>query len=100
MRGRTLNAAAIILDEGQNTTVGQMRMFLTRMGYGSKVVVTGDVTQSDLPKTVRSGLNDAVHRLRDIDRIAIIHLGEADIVRHALVQKIVQAYDEGEQKRR
>src|SRR5436305_5929890 len=74
MRGRTLNLSVIILDEGQNTTVPQMRMFLTRMGNGSKIVVTGDVTQVDLPKQTRSGLADAVQRLRDIDRTAIIYL--------------------------
>jgi phosphate starvation-inducible PhoH-like protein len=94
MRGRTLNQAAIILDEGQNTTIPQMRMFLTRMGMGSKIVVTGDITQVDLPKQTRSGLTDAVHRLRNIERIAIIHLGQKDIVRHPLVQQIVEAYDE------
>jgi phosphate starvation-inducible protein PhoH and related proteins len=94
MRGRTLNQAVIILDEGQNTTVPQMRMFLTRMGNGSKIIVTGDVTQVDLPKQTRSGLADAVHRLRDIDHIAIIYLDERDIVRHPLVQQIVRAYDE------
>ncbi len=94
MRGRTLNSAVIILDEGQNTTIPQMKMFLTRMGHGSKIIVTGDVTQIDLPKTMRSGLVDAVHRLRDMDRIAIIHLNEHDIVRHPLVQQIVRAYEE------
>jgi phosphate starvation-inducible PhoH-like protein len=95
MRGRTLNQAVIILDEGQNSTVPQMKMFLTRMGNGSKIIVTGDVTQVDLPKTTRSGLIDAAHRLRDIDRIAIIHLTEHDIVRHPLVQRVLQAYEEG-----
>ncbi|HZU34449.1 MAG TPA: PhoH family protein [Gemmataceae bacterium] len=94
MRGRTLNMSAIILDEGQNTTIPQMRMFLTRMGNGSKIIVTGDVTQVDLPRTMRSGLVDAVHRLRDLERIAIIHLTEHDIVRHPLVQQIVRAYEE------
>ncbi len=93
MRGRTLNQAAIILDEGQNTTVAQMKMFLTRMGHGSKIIVTGDVTQIDLPSTTRSGLVDAVRRLRNIDRLTVIRLGEADIVRNPLVQKIVKAYD-------
>lgn len=93
MRGRTLNQAVIILDEGQNTTIPQMKMFLTRMGQGSKIIVTGDVTQVDLPKQTPSGLADALHRLRDIDRIAIVHLSQADIVRHALVQAIVQAYE-------
>jgi phosphate starvation-inducible protein PhoH and related proteins len=93
MRGRTLNNAAIILDEGQNTTIAQMKMFLTRMGHGSKIIVTGDVTQVDLPRTVRSGLIDAMHRLHGIERIAIVHLTEKDIVRHPLVQAIVLAYD-------
>ena len=94
MRGRTLNQAVIILDEGQNTTVPQMKMFLTRMGNGSKIMVTGDVTQVDLPRQMRSGLVDAVHRLRDLDRIAIIYLDEHDIVRHPLVQLIVRAYED------
>src|SRR4029077_14689778 len=80
MRGRTLNRAVIILDEGQNTTVSQMKMFLTRMGNGSKIIVTGDVTQVDLPKQTRSGLTDAVQRLRDLERIAIVYLDEHDIV--------------------
>lgn len=96
MRGRTLNMAAIILDEGQNTTVPQMKMFLTRMGNGSKIIVTGDVTQVDLPKQMRSGLTDAVQRLRDLEGIAVIHLGKEDIVRHPLVQQIVLAYEEKE----
>src|SRR5919205_847460 len=87
MRGRTLNQAVIILDEGQNTTVPQMKMFLTRMGNGSKIIVTGDVTQVDLPKQTRSGLIDAVHRLRQVERIAIVHLDQNDIVRNPLVQQ-------------
>jgi phosphate starvation-inducible PhoH-like protein len=99
MRGRTLNQSVIILDEGQNTTVPQMKMFLTRMGNGSKIIVTGDVTQVDLPKQTHSGLIDAMHRLRDIDRIAIVHLDEHDIVRHPLVQQIVRAY-EGDRPRK
>ena len=94
MRGRTLNQAVIILDEGQNTTVSQMKMFLTRMGTGSKIIVTGDVTQTDLPKQTKSGLTDAVGRLGDIDRIAIVYLNEKDIVRHPLVQEVVRAYEE------
>jgi phosphate starvation-inducible PhoH-like protein len=94
MRGRTLNNSVIILDEGQNTTVAQMKMFLTRMGHNSKIIVTGDVTQVDLPKPTRSGLIDAIHRLRDLERIGIVHLSEKDIVRHALVQQIVRAYEE------
>ena len=94
MRGRTLSNACIILDEGQNATVNQMKMFLTRMGHQSKIVVTGDMTQVDLPRTVRSGLADAVHRLRNIEGICIMHLDEADIVRNPLVAKIVNAYDD------
>jgi phosphate starvation-inducible protein PhoH and related proteins len=100
MRGRTLNHAVIILDEGQNTTVPQMKMFLTRMGHGSKIIVTGDVTQVDLPRQTRSGLNDAIHRLRDVDRIGVVHLSEHDIVRHPLVQKIVKAYEEEKPRKR
>jgi phosphate starvation-inducible PhoH-like protein len=94
MRGRTLNQAVIILDEGQNTTIPQMKMFLTRMGSNSKIIVTGDVTQVDLPKQTRSGLIDAVHRLRDIDRIGIVYLDEHDIVRNPLVQQVLRAYEE------
>jgi phosphate starvation-inducible PhoH-like protein len=94
MRGRTLNQAVIILDEGQNTTVAQMKMFLTRMGNGSKIVVTGDITQTDLPKQTRSGLIDALHRLRDIERIALVYLDEHDIVRNPLVQQILRAYED------
>jgi phosphate starvation-inducible PhoH-like protein len=94
MRGRTLNQACIILDEGQNTTVPQMKMFLTRMGSGSKIIVTGDITQVDLPKQTRSGLNDAIQRLRNIEQIAVIWLDENDIVRHPLVQHILRAYEE------
>jgi phosphate starvation-inducible PhoH-like protein len=99
MRGRTLNQAAIILDEGQNTTVPQMKMFLTRMGNGSKIIVTGDVTQVDLPRETRSGLTDAVHRLRDIKQIAVVYLDENDIVRHPLVQQIVRAYEEAKPRK-
>jgi phosphate starvation-inducible PhoH-like protein len=94
MRGRTLNNAVIILDEGQNTTIPQMKMFLTRMGNASKIIVTGDVTQVDLPKQTRSGLIDAVHRLRDVERIAIVYLDEHDIVRNPLVQQILRAYED------
>jgi phosphate starvation-inducible PhoH-like protein len=99
MRGRTLNQAVIILDEGQNTTIAQMKMFLTRMGQGSKIIVTGDITQVDLPGNVRSGLNDALQRLQNIERIGIVYLTEADIVRHPLVTKVVAAY-EGERSRK
>lgn len=94
MRGRTLNRAAIILDEGQNTTVPQMMMFLTRMGEGSKIIVTGDVTQIDLPKQTRSGLVDAMHRLRNVEGIALVYLDENDIVRHPLVQRVLRAYED------
>lgn len=93
MRGRTLNQAFIILDEAQNTTLGQMKMFLTRMGEGSKVVVSGDISQVDLPAGVTSGLRDAVQRLQSIRGIGFTRLNETDIVRHALVQRIVMAYD-------
>lgn len=100
MRGRTLNEAFIILDEAQNTTISQMKMFLTRMGIGSKIVVSGDVTQIDLPSETRSGLIDALARLRNIDGIASVKLTVADIVRHPLVQKIVNAYEAHPGKRR
>jgi len=93
MRGRTLNNACIILDEGQNATVAQMKMFLTRMGFGSKVIVTEDMTQVDLPRSIRNGLADAVGRLKNIEGIAVLHLDDSDIVRHPIVQKIVNAYD-------
>jgi phosphate starvation-inducible PhoH-like protein len=94
MRGRTLNNACIIMDEGQNATIPQMKMFLTRMGNNSKVVVTGDLTQTDLPKTMRSGLADAVHRLKDIEGLSIVYLDESDIVRNPLVSRIVLAYED------
>jgi phosphate starvation-inducible PhoH-like protein len=94
MRGRTLNNACIIMDEGQNATVAQTKMFLTRMGNNSRVIVTGDLTQTDLPKTIRSGLADAVQRLRDVEGIAIVYLDESDIVRNPLVSRIVKAYEE------
>jgi phosphate starvation-inducible PhoH-like protein len=100
MRGRTLNSAAIILDEGQNTTVPQMKMFLTRMGTGSKIIVTGDVTQVDLPRQTRSGLIDALHRLKNVERIALVYLDEHDIVRNALVQQILRAYDEDKPRKK
>ena len=100
MRGRTLNNAFIIMDEAQNTTVAQMKMFLTRMGEGSQVVVSGDTTQVDLPPHTKSGLIDALSRLRDIDGFAKIHLSTEDIVRHRLVQDIVRAYEEGSKKKR
>lgn len=100
MRGRTLNHSAIILDEGQNTTIPQMKMFLTRMGTGSKIIVTGDITQIDLPGDTRSGLIDAVKRLDGIERVGVIYLDEHDIVRHPLVQRIVRAYEDDKPRRR
>ena len=96
MRGRTLDNAYIILDEAQNTTSGQMKMFLTRMGEGSKIVVTGDETQVDLPRDKRSGLKDGERLLRNIKDISIIRLDRKDIVRHPLVQRIVHAYEHDE----
>jgi len=95
-----LNEAFVILDEAQNTTVSQMKMFLTRMGAGSKIVVSGDITQIDLPPRSRSGLIDALGRLRAIEGIASVRLTAADIVRHPLVQRIVAAYEERPKKRR
>jgi phosphate starvation-inducible PhoH-like protein len=100
MRGRTLNDAFVILDEAQNTTVAQMKMFLTRMGLGTKMVVSGDTTQVDLPAHTRSGLIDATHRLRGIDGFCQVTLNNEDIVRHRLVQDIVRAYEEDEPRRR
>ncbi len=94
MRGRTLNNSCIIMDEGQNSTIAQMKMFLTRMGNNSKVIVTGDMTQTDLPRTIKSGLADAVHRLRDVEGLAVVHLDDTDIVRNPIVQRIVLAYDD------
>ena len=99
MRGRTLDDSFIILDEAQNTSREQMKMFLTRMGVGSKVVVTGDVTQIDLPDKVRSGLIDALHVLRDVEGIAQVRLTEKDVVRHRLVQQIVKAYEKAAEEK-
>ena len=93
MRGRTLDNAFVVLDEAQNTTPEQMKMFLTRMGVGSKVVVTGDVTQIDLPDRTRSGLVDALHILKNVDGIAQCYFTEKDVVRHRLVQEIIKAYE-------
>ena len=93
MRGRTLNGAYVILDEAQNTTPEQMKMFLTRIGYGAKAVITGDVTQIDLPRHIKSGLKDAREKLADIDGIYFHVFTSEDVVRHPLVQKIVDAYD-------
>ena len=93
MRGRTLSDSFIILDEAQNTTSEQMKMFLTRLGFNSKVVVTGDITQTDLPYGKKSGLAEAIEILKDIPAIGMVHLTHKDVVRHELVQQIVQAYD-------
>lgn len=98
MRGRTLDDAYIILDEAQNTTPAQMKMFLTRIGFGSKVVITGDSTQKDLPKDVTSGLDVAIKILGKIEGISICHLTSKDVVRHPLVQKIVKAYEVYEER--
>lgn len=98
MRGRTLDDSFIILDEAQNTTPEQMKMFLTRLGFGSKAVVTGDLTQTDLPRSVRSGLLEASTILKGIDDIAIHEFTEKDVVRHRLVQKIIKAYEQYESK--
>lgn len=99
MRGRTLDNAFIILDEAQNTTPAQMKMFLTRIGFGSKVVITGDSTQKDLPAGAASGLDIATKVLKNIDDISICNLTSKDVVRHPLVQKIVKAYEEFEKKK-
>ena len=96
MRGRTLDDSFIILDEAQNTTREQMKMFLTRLGFGSKIVVTGDVTQIDLPDGKASGLKEAMRVLRDVEGIGICKLTESDVVRHVMVQRIVKAYEEYE----
>ncbi|HIE32937.1 MAG TPA: PhoH family protein, partial [Thermodesulfobacteriaceae bacterium] len=93
MRGRTLNEAFIILDEAQNTTSDQMKMFLTRLGYGSKAVITGDITQIDLPEPKRSGLVEAVEILKDVEGIVFVFFTKKDVVRHSLVQKIIEAYE-------
>lgn len=93
MRGRTLNNAFVILDEAQNTTTTQMKMFLTRMGESAHMVITGDITQTDLPRGQKSGLRDAVEILDGIDDIGFIHFGEEDVVRHHLVAQIIKAYD-------
>lgn len=98
MRGRTLDNAFIVLDEAQNTTPAQMKMFLTRIGFGSKAVITGDLSQKDLPSDKLSGLDVAIKVLNTIDEIGIIRLTNQDVVRHPLVQKIVDAYDKYEQK--
>ena len=99
MRGRTLDDSFIILDEAQNTSREQMKMFLTRLGFGSKIVITGDVTQIDLPGDKVSGLKEAMRVLRDVEDISICRLGEADVVRHVIVQRIIRAYERDEEHR-
>jgi phosphate starvation-inducible PhoH-like protein len=94
MRGRTLNDSFVILDEAQNTTSEQMKMFLTRLGFNSKAVITGDITQIDLPNERRSGLVEAIEVVGKIEGIAMIHFDDRDVVRHNLVQRIIKAYDE------
>jgi len=94
MRGRTLNDSFVILDEAQNTTSEQMKMFVTRLGFNSKAVITGDVTQIDLPNARRSGLLEAIDVLGNVNGLAFVNFDEADVVRHHLVQRIVRAYDE------
>ncbi|HEX7769843.1 MAG TPA: PhoH family protein [Dokdonella sp.] len=98
MRGRTLNDAFVILDEAQNTTIEQMKMFLTRIGFGSVAVVTGDMTQTDLPRHVKSGLRDSIDVLRDVEGVSFTFFTAKDVVRHPLVQRIVHAYEMHEQK--
>ncbi|MFA6302221.1 MAG: PhoH family protein [Legionella sp.] len=99
MRGRTLNESFIILDEAQNTTIMQMKMFLTRMGFGSKAIITGDMTQVDLPKGIASGLEHAVHLFKNIPEISIHSFTSREVVRHPLVSKIVDCYDNEKPKK-
>ena len=99
MRGRTLDDSFIILDEAQNTSREQMKMFLTRLGFGSKIVITGDITQIDLPGDKVSGLKEAMRVLRDVEDIAICRLTQSDVVRHVIVQRIIKAYEEDENRR-
>ena len=98
MRGRTLNESFIILDEAQNTTIEQMKMFLTRIGFGSTAVITGDVTQIDLPQSARSGLRHVIDVLKDVDGISFTFFQARDVVRHPLVQRVVEAYEDHERK--
>ena len=98
MRGRTLEKAFVILDEAQNTTYSQMKMFLTRMGYNSKMVVTGDISQIDLPKGVTSGLKEALKILQDEKDIKFCYFDKIDVIRHPLVKKIIARYEEYENK--
>ena len=99
MRGRTLDDSFIILDEAQNTSREQMKMFLTRLGFGSKIVITGDITQIDLPRDTVSGLKEAMRVLDGVEDIAICRLNEADVVRHVIVQRIIRAYEEDEKRK-
>ena len=99
MRGRTLNDSFVILDEAQNATSDQMRMFLTRLGFGSQACVTGDITQTDLPQGARSGLREARDLLQHIDGIAFCEFTDADVVRHPLVQRIIVAYEQRDERR-
>ena len=99
MRGRTLDSSFIILDEAQNTTNEQMKMFLTRLGYGSKAVITGDITQIDLPEGKKSGLKSVIHILREVEGIGFMFFNTTDVVRHKLVQDIVKAYEKHEVKK-
>jgi len=94
MRGRTLSDAVVILDEAQNTTPAQIRMFLTRMGWNTKMIITGDLTQIDLPRTQKSGLIEALHILNKVEGIGVVRLDQTDIVRHKLVTRIVNAYEQ------
>ncbi len=98
MRGRTLNDAVVILDEAQNTTPAQIRMFLTRMGWNTKMIITGDMTQIDLPHAQKSGLKEAISILKDVEGISFVNLNQKDIVRHRLVTRIVNAYEQHEQE--
>jgi phosphate starvation-inducible PhoH-like protein len=100
MRGRTLNDSFVILDEAQNTTTEQMKMFLTRLGYGSKAVITGDVTQIDLPQDKISGLVEAEELLRETEGISFVHFSELDVVRHPLVKEVIRAYNQMDRQKR
>ena len=100
MRGRTLNDAVIVLDEAQNTTTHQIKMFLTRLGMNAKMIVTGDATQIDLPRSVNSGLIQALKILKGVQGIGLVEFGKKDIVRHALVQRIVEAYERFDSEQR
>ena len=100
MRGRTLNDAVVILDEAQNTTTQQIKMFLTRMGMNSKMIVTGDMTQIDLPPRQTSGLTEALKILKNVKGLSVVKLNKKDIVRHKLVERIVEAYDEYDKEKR